>query len=104
MTPTGSAANGEAMARWQSSAAYKEMMAALEAEGWPDYETANAEKWANVARYKRMELEWERRMQARGGIDPLVPAKGAAGLRAGATTRHSSRGFVGSSGRRGGAE
>ena len=104
MTPTGSAANGEAMARWQSSAAYKEMMAALAAEGWADYETANAERLAHPRRWIRFQLAWEIAMEKRVGIDPLIPAKGAAGLRAGATTRHSSRGFVGSSGRRGGAE
>ena len=72
-TGSGNRSIEEADARWRGSLAYADMMAALEAHGWPDYDTANAAKFDEPARWLAFQASWEERMQRRCGIDPNSP-------------------------------
>ena len=70
-TPSsGNKSHDEADARWRSSLAYADMIAALELQGWPDYDTANREKWEHRARWLAFQHDWQLRMQVRAGINP----------------------------------
>ena len=64
----------ESERRWESSAAYRDMLDALAEFGWADYATANAEKFAHPARYRGFHESWQLRMQQRVGINPKSPA------------------------------
>jgi len=72
-TGSGNKSIEEAEARWRSSLAYADMVAALEAHGWRDYDEANAEKWEHRARWAAFQRDWQERMQRRCGIDPDSP-------------------------------
>lgn len=73
---SGSATRAQGEDRWQASAAYADMTAALASVGWTDYATAIAERREHPVRWQRFHLEWERRMQARVGIVVQRPVDG----------------------------